>query len=396
MTYSSNEIREMFLNFFYKKGHVILPGSSLIPNNDSSLLFTNAGMNQFKNIFLEEKYNFTYTKVATLQHCLRTGGKHNDLENVGFTLQHHTFFEMLGNFSFRDYFKLDAILYAWEFLTSKKQLNLPKDKLWITVYKNDVESYHIWKDIVKINNKKIIKIGDKEKKYSSDNFWSMGKTGPCGPSTEIFYDLKNDCLENKFENYTNRKSRFIEIWNIVFIQFNKINDHELVKLTKPSVDTGMGLERITAVINNVNSNYETDLFKPLIQHILEISTKKTFDDKSLYVIADHIRSSAFIIAEDVIPSNEKHGYVLRRIIRRAIRHGYNLGIKSLFLYKLIPTLINSTGKSGLKLQKKQQMIENVLKLEEKKFILTLERGLILLEKNITKTNRKNFRWTLSI
>ena len=384
MTYGSNEIRKMFLNFFHKKDHAILPGSTLIPNNDPSLLFTNAGMNQFKDIFLEENFDFKYTKVATLQHCLRTGGKHNDLKNVGYTLQHHTFFEMLGNFSFRDYFKLDAILYAWEFLTSKQQLHLPKDKLWITVYKDDLESYHIWKNIIKIDNRKIIKIGDKEKQYNSDNFWSMGETGPCGPSTEIFYDFGSDFIETKFENHISKKSRFIEIWNIVFIQFNKINDHKLIKLNKPSVDTGMGLERITAAVNNINSNYEIDLFKPLIQHISEISTKKILNKKSLYVIADHIRSSAFIITEDIIPSNEKHGYVLRRIIRRAIRHGYNLGIKSLFLHKLIPTLINVMGESGLKLQNKQQIIKNILISEEKKFILTLEKGLILLEKTLNK------------
>ncbi|AAO27083.1 alanyl-tRNA synthetase [Buchnera aphidicola str. Bp (Baizongia pistaciae)] len=389
MIYTSNEICQMFLNFFYKKGHTILPGSTLIPNNDPSLLFTNSGMNQFKDIFIQKNYNFKYNRVTTLQNCLRTGGKHNDFENVGYTPQHHTFFQMLGNFSFRDYFKLDAILYAWKFLTSKEQLNLSKEKLWITVYQDDLESYNIWKNIIKIDKHKIIKIGNKYNSSDSDNFWQMGEIGPCGPCTEIFYDYGNTLPGTIPGNNGCNVPRFVEIWNIVFIQFNKLSNGKLIKLTESYVDTGMGLERISAVINNVTSNYEIDLFKPLIKHILELSTVNTPKNKSIYVIADHIRACSFIISENIIPSNEKHGYVLRRIIRRAIRHGHNLGIKSLFLHKLIPTLINTMGKFNPVLKKQQNKIENVLKLEEQKFIETLEKGLKLLHKELKQIQPKH-------
>ncbi|XBC41630.1 MAG: alanine--tRNA ligase [Buchnera aphidicola (Kaburagia rhusicola rhusicola)] len=375
----------MFLHFFKEKKHTVIPGSSLIPLNDSSLLFTNAGMNQFKDIFLQQDHDFKYTRVVTVQNCLRTGGKHNDFDNVGYTSKHHTFFEMLGNFSFGDYFKKEAITYAWEFLTSKKWLNISSEKLWITVYKDDLESYNIWKNIINIQEQKIIKIGHKKhNKYASDNFWQMGNTGPCGPSTEIFYD-KGHQLFGKPPGYnTDNGERFVEIWNIVFMQFNKINDKNVVKLSKPSVDTGMGLERISAIMQNVISNYEIDVFQPLLNLIKKMSNNSNFDYKHMYVIADHIRSSAFIISENITPSNEKHGYVLRRIIRRAVRHGHYIGIKGLFLYKLIPTLIHSMGEHAYILKKKQKQIETILKLEENKFICTLEKGLRLLETEIKK------------
>ncbi|XBC39600.1 MAG: alanine--tRNA ligase [Buchnera aphidicola (Chaetogeoica yunlongensis)] len=388
MNFTSKEIRKMFLKFFHEKKHTIISGSELVNNNDSSLLFTNAGMNQFKNIFLEKNYDFKYTKVATIQKCLRTGGKHNDFENVGYTSKHHTFFEMLGNFSFRDYFKIEAISYAWEFLTSHEQLNLSKEKIWITVYKNDIESYNIWKNIIKIDDTKIIKIGDKKEKYCSDNFWQMGDTGPCGPSTEIFYDYGKNFLGTPPGYHGNSSPRFLEIWNIVFIQFNKLKNKQLIKLETPSVDTGMGLERILAVVNNVVSNYETDLFQPLIKKILSLSTKNIINNTSLYVIADHIRSSSFIISENIIPSNEKHGYILRRIIRRAIRYGHNLGIKNLFLYKLVPTLIKIMGKTEIKLKQNQTKIQNILKLEEKNFITTLDKGLKILKNKIIQLPNK--------
>lgn len=385
MKTTTNDIRQMFLHFFKEKQHTIIPGSSLIPLNDSSLLFTNAGMNQFKDIFLQKDYDFKYTRVVTVQNCLRTGGKHNDFDNVGYTSKHHTFFEMLGNFSFGDYFKKEAIMYAWEFLTSKKWLNISSEKLWITVYKDDVESYNIWKNIINIQEQKIIKIGNKKNnKYASDNFWQMGDTGPCGPSTEIFYDKGHQLFGKPPGNNTNNGERFVEIWNIVFMQFNKINDNNIVKLSKPSVDTGMGLERISAIMQNVMSNYEIDVFQPLLNLIRKMSNNSNFDYKHMYVIADHIRSSAFMISEHITPSNEKHGYVLRRIIRRAVRHGHYIGIKGLFLYKLIPTLIRSMGEHAYILKKQQKQIETILKLEESKFIYTLEKGLRLLETEIKK------------
>ncbi|XBC44213.1 MAG: alanine--tRNA ligase [Buchnera aphidicola (Schlechtendalia peitan)] len=392
MKKTTDEVREMFLCFFKEKKHIIIPGSSLIPINDSSLLFTNSGMNQFKDLFLEENCNPTYNRITTAQHCLRTGGKHNDFENVGYTSKHHTFFEMLGNFSFGDYFKQEAITYAWEFLTSKKWLNFSKEKLWITVYEYDLESYNIWKNIINIQENRIIKIGNKNNyEYTSDNFWQMSNTGPCGPSTEIFYD-KGDYLPGHPPGINaDNGTRFVEIWNIVFMQFNKIDKKNIVKLSKPAVDTGMGLERVSSIIQNVVSNYEIDLFKPITSLISNMSKIHNVNNKHIHVIADHIRASAFIISENITPSNEKHGYVLRRIIRRATRHGHKIGIKGLFLYKLIPTLINSIGIHKHILQKKQKYIENVLKLEESKFIETLDKGLKLLKAEILnlKTNVLN-------
>ncbi|XBC38556.1 MAG: alanine--tRNA ligase [Buchnera aphidicola (Melaphis rhois)] len=389
MKKSTDEVKQMFLSFFQEKKHKVLPGSSLIPTNDASLLFTNSGMNQFKNILLKENKEFKHTRVVTVQNCLRTGGKHNDFNNVGYTSKHHTFFKMLGNFSFGDYFKTEAIMYAWEFLTSKKWLHLPKEKLWITVYKDDTKSYDIWKNIINVKEERIIKIGDKKnQKYTSDNFWQMGNTGPCGPSTEIFYDQGHHLPGKPPGNNTDTGTRFIEIWNIVFMQFNKINNGNITKLFRSSVDTGMGLERIASIMQNVTSNYEIDLFQPLTNLIIKMSNTQNFNYKHIYVIADHIRASAFIISENIIPSNEKHGYVLRRIIRRAIRHGHRIGIKKIFLHKLIPTLINSIGQDSHILQKKQDQIENILKLEESKFVETLDRGLILLQSKIQKLKSK--------
>ncbi|ANF17134.1 alanyl-tRNA synthetase [Buchnera aphidicola (Schlechtendalia chinensis)] len=385
MKKTTDEIREMFLCFFKEKKHIILPGSSLIPENDSSLLFTNSGMNQFKKLFLEKTVNPQYTRVTTTQNCLRTGGKHNDFKNVGYTSKHHTLFEMLGNFSFGDYFKKEAIIYAWEFLTSKIWLNLPKKNLWVTIYEHDLESYNIWKNIIKIEKEKIIKIGNKNKqKYTSENFWQMSDTGPCGPSTEIFYDKGNNLFGKPPGNNSNNGIRFIEIWNIVFMQFNKLNNGNIVKLSRHAIDTGMGLERVAAIMQNVTSNYEIDLFQPTINLIVKMSQTNNLNNIHINIIADHIRSSSFIISENIVPSNEKHGYVLRRIIRRAIQHGHKLGIKSLFLHKLVPTLINSMGIYKPILEKKQKQIESILQLEESKFINTLEKGLKLLEIEISK------------
>ncbi|XBC39084.1 MAG: alanine--tRNA ligase [Buchnera aphidicola (Nurudea shiraii)] len=385
MKKTTNEVRKIFLDFFKEKKHTVIPGSSLISSEHSSLLFTNAGMNQFKDLFLKRDSKLKYTRVVTVQNCLRTGGKHNDFENVGYTSKHHTFFEMLGNFSFGDYFKEKAITYAWEFLTSKKWLNLSEEKLWITVYEHDLESYNIWKKETNVKKEKIIKIGDKKNfKYTSDNFWQMGDTGPCGPCTEIFYDKGDHLLGNPPGNHANHGERFVEIWNIVFMQFNKISNTKMTKLYIPSVDTGMGLERISGIIQNVNSNYEIDLFQPLIDSISKMSNTHKINYKHVYVIADHVRSSAFIISENIVPSNEKHGYVLRRIIRRAIRHGHQIGIKGIFLYRLIPILINSMGDYANILRIKQKYIETTLKLEEKKFIKTLEIGLKLLNVEIKK------------
>ncbi|XBC41109.1 MAG: alanine--tRNA ligase [Buchnera aphidicola (Nurudea yanoniella)] len=385
MKKTTDEIRKIFLKFFKEKKHIIVPGSSLVSSDDSSLLFTNSGMNQFKNLFLKKDPNFKYTRIATVQNCLRTGGKHNDFENVGYTFKHHTFFEMLGNFSFGDYFKEEAITYAWEFLTSREWLNLPKKKLWITVYDNDLESHNIWEKNTDVEKEKIIKIGDEKNcKYTSDNFWQMGNTGPCGPSTEIFYDKGRRFFGNPPGKNANNGERFVEIWNIVFMQFNKIDNNNMTKLQTPSVDTGMGLERISGIIQKVNSNYDIDIFQPLIKLIVKISDVTNINYKHVYVIADHIRSSAFIISENIIPSNEKHGYVLRRIIRRAIRHGHYIGIKNLFLHKLIPALIQSMGENAHILQKKQKYIETILKLEEEKFTNTLEIGLKLLNIEIKK------------
>ncbi|CAL4326461.1 alanine--tRNA ligase [Buchnera aphidicola] len=386
MNTTTNKIRQDFLNFFEKKGHVIIPSSSLIPYNDSTLLFTNAGMNQFKEIFLGQKKSHNPC-VATVQRCLRTGGKHNDLENVGYTSKHHTFFEMLGNFSFGDYFKKEAIEYAWELLTSKKWFNIPKNKLWVSVYQDDDETYQIWKNIIQIPSQRIIKIGDKKNlKYNSENFWQMGDTGPCGPCTEIFYDYYSNNASNSFEFLENKNDRFIEIWNIVFIEFNRISKTKIISLPNKCIDTGMGLERISAVLQNVSSNYDIDIFQTLIKTIATFSNVKDLNHISLKIIADHIRSCTYIIADNIVPSNEHRGYVLRRIIRRALRHGHKIGIKENFFYKLVSSVIKVMGDSSNILKQKKKKIEEILKTEEIQFSHTLDKGLKILNNEIKKTH----------
>lgn len=379
MSKSTAEIRQAFLDFFHTKGHQIVQSSSLVPNNDPTLLFTNAGMNQFKDVFLGLDKR-PYTRATTAQRCVRAGGKHNDLENVGYTARHHTFFEMLGNFSFGDYFKHDAINFAWELLTGKEWFNLPKEKLWVTVYATDDEAYNIWKDEVGVPAERIIRIGDnKGAQYASDNFWQMGDTGPCGPCTEIFFDHGDHIWGGPPGSPEEDGDRYIEIWNIVFMQFNRQSDCTLEPLPKPSVDTGMGLERITAVLQHVNSNYDIDLFRKLIADVAKVTGADDLTSKSLRVIADHIRSCAFLICDGVIPSNEGRGYVLRRIIRRAVRHGYMLGAKDTFFYKLVAPLIDVMGSAGEELARQRVMVEKVLKSEEEQFARTLERGLQLLD-----------------
>ncbi|MFZ7136532.1 alanine--tRNA ligase [Avibacterium avium] len=373
------EIRKSFLDFFHSKGHQVVPSSSLVPENDPTLLFTNAGMNQFKDVFLGLDKR-PYSRATTAQRCVRAGGKHNDLENVGYTARHHTFFEMLGNFSFGDYFKQDAIHFAWEYLTSDAWLGLPKEKLWVTVYETDDEAYDIWHKQIGVPAERIIRIGDnKGAPYASDNFWQMGDTGPCGPCTEIFYDHGDHIWGGPPGSPEEDGDRYIEIWNIVFMQFNRQADGTMEKLPKPSVDTGMGLERITAVLQHVNSNYDIDIFKTLIAKAAELTGEKDVGNKSLRVIADHIRSCAYLIADGVLPSNEGRGYVLRRIIRRAVRHGHLLGAKEAFFYKLVPTLAEVMAEAGQEIKENQAHIEKILRLEEEQFARTLERGLALLD-----------------
>ncbi|NHB89555.1 alanine--tRNA ligase [Photorhabdus tasmaniensis] len=385
MSKSTAEIRQAFLDFFHTKGHQVVPSSSLVPNNDPTLLFTNAGMNQFKDVFLGQDKR-SYSRATTAQRCVRAGGKHNDLENVGYTARHHTFFEMLGNFSFGDYFKHDAISYAWELLTGKDWFNLPKEKLWVTVYQTDNEAYDIWQNEVGIPAERIIRIGDnKGAPYASDNFWQMGDTGPCGPCTEIFYDHGDHIWGGPPGSPEEDGDRYIEIWNIVFMQFNRQADGTMEPLPKPSVDTGMGLERIAAVLQHVNSNYEIDLFRELIADVAGVTgATDDLSNKSLRVIADHIRSCAFLICDDVIPSNENRGYVLRRIIRRAIRHGNMLGAKDTFFYKLVAPLIEVMGAAGEELKRQQTIVEQVLRTEEEQFARTLERGLQLLDDELLR------------
>lgn len=379
MSKSTAEIRQAYLDFFQSKGHQVVSSSSLVPGNDPTLLFTNAGMNQFKDVFLGLDKR-PYTRATTSQRCVRAGGKHNDLENVGYTARHHTFFEMLGNFSFGDYFKHDAIRYAWEFLTSSQWLALPKEKLWVTVYASDDEAYDIWAKEIGIPEERIVRIGDnKGAPYASDNFWQMGDTGPCGPCTEIFYDHGDHIWGGPPGSPEEDGDRYIEIWNNVFMQFNRQADGTLLPLPKPSVDTGMGLERITAVMQHVNSNYEIDVFKALIAKAAEVTGATDLESKSLRVIADHIRSCAFLVSDGVMPSNEGRGYVLRRIIRRAVRHGHMLGAKDTFFYKLVGTLIAVMGSAADELQQQQALVEKVLRLEEEQFARTLERGLALLD-----------------
>ncbi|AYV21749.1 alanine--tRNA ligase [Vibrio mediterranei] len=377
MYMSTDEVRNAFLKFFESKGHQIVDSSSLVPHDDPTLLFTNAGMNQFKDCFLGlEKRN--YTRATTAQRCVRAGGKHNDLENVGFTARHHTFFEMLGNFSFGDYFKEDAISFAWEFLT--ETLKLPKDRLLVTVYETDDEAFEIWNKQIGVPADRIVRIGDKKggKPYESDNFWQMGDTGPCGPCTEIFYDHGEHIWGGRPGTPEEDGDRFIEIWNNVFMQFNRHADGTMEPLPKPSVDTGMGIERISAIMQGVHSNYEIDVFQTLIKAAAEVIGYQDLSNQSLRVIADHIRSCSFLIVDGVMPSNEGRGYVLRRIIRRAVRHGNKLGAQGAFFHKLVGTLASVMGSAGEELKKQQAVVEKVLRIEEENFGRTLERGMTIL------------------
>ena len=372
----TSELRQKFLKFFESKGHTIVRSSSLVPHDDPTLLFTNAGMNQFKDVFLGFDKR-PYSRATTAQKCVRAGGKHNDLENVGYTARHHTFFEMMGNFSFGDYFKRDAIHFAWEFLTSPEWLNLPKDKLLATVYAEDDEAYNIWLNEIGMPAERIVRIGDnKGAKYASDNFWQMGDTGPCGPCSEIFYDHGEEIWGGIPGSPEEDGDRWIEIWNCVFMQFNRDEQGNMNPLPKPSVDTGMGLERMAAVMQHVHSNYEIDLFQDLLKAVArETGAPFSMDEPSLKVIADHIRSCSFLIADGVMPSNEGRGYVLRRIIRRAVRHGYKLGQKQAFFYKLVPDLVKAMGDAYPELKEKQTQIMEALRAEESRFGETLEKGM---------------------
>ncbi|WP_107970434.1 alanine--tRNA ligase [Neisseria elongata] len=372
----TSELRQKFLKFFESKGHTIVRSSSLVPHDDPTLLFTNAGMNQFKDVFLGFDKR-AYNRATTAQKCVRAGGKHNDLENVGYTARHHTFFEMMGNFSFGDYFKRDAIHFAWEFLTSPEWLNLPKDKLLATVYAEDDEAYNIWLNEIGMPAERIVRIGDnKGAKYASDNFWQMGDTGPCGPCSEIFYDHGEEIWGGIPGSPEEDGDRWIEIWNCVFMQFNRDEQGNMNPLPKPSVDTGMGLERMAAVMQHVHSNYEIDLFQDLLKAVArETGAAFSMEEPSLKVIADHIRSCSFLIADGVLPSNEGRGYVLRRIIRRAVRHGYKLGQKQAFFYKLVPDLVKEMGAAYPELKEKQTQIMEALRAEESRFGETLEKGM---------------------
>ncbi|UTP71841.1 alanine--tRNA ligase [Alteromonas sp. LMIT006] len=369
MVRTTAQIRQSFLDYFAKQGHQTVASSSLVPADDPTLLFTNAGMNQFKDVFLGTEQRI-YQRAVSSQRCVRAGGKHNDLDNVGYTARHHTFFEMLGNFSFGDYFKNDAIRFAWEFLTV--ELGLPKEKLLVTVYAEDDEAYGIWQNEIGLSEEKIIRIA------TSDNFWSMGDTGPCGPCSEIFYDHGEHIWGGPPGSPEEDGDRFIEIWNLVFMQFNRSADGTMAPLPKPSIDTGMGLERISAILQNVHSNYEIDIFQALIKAAADVVGTTDLEDKSLRVIADHIRSCAFLIADGVMPSNEGRGYVLRRIIRRAVRHGYKLGADDIFFYKLVSALNTQMGEAYPELAAQQPVIEKVLRVEEEQFAKTLDRGMQIL------------------
>ncbi|WP_122668824.1 alanine--tRNA ligase [Pseudomonas viridiflava] len=380
----SAEIREAFLGFFEEQGHTRVASSSLIPGNDPTLLFTNAGMNQFKDCFLGQEKR-AYTRAVTSQKCVRAGGKHNDLENVGYTARHHTFFEMLGNFSFGDYFKRDAITYAWTFLTSEKWLNLPKEKLWVTVYATDDEAYDIWTKDIGVPAERMVRIGDnKGAPYASDNFWTMGDTGPCGPCSEIFFDHGPEIWGGPPGSPEEDGDRYIEIWNNVFMQFNRTADGVLHPLPAPSVDTGMGLERVSAVLQHVHSNYEIDLFQSLLAASAQAIGCTNDNQASLKVVADHIRSCGFLIADGVLPSNEGRGYVLRRIIRRACRHGNKLGAKGSFFCQIVAALVAEMGAAFPELVQQQAHIERVLKAEEEQFAKTLEQGLKILEQDLAE------------
>jgi len=384
---SSAELRQAFLDFFAKKGHEVVASSPLVPHNDPTLLFTNAGMVQFKDVFLGRDKR-PYTTATSSQRCVRAGGKHNDLENVGYTARHHTFFEMLGNFSFGDYFKREAVQYAWEFLT--KELALPAEKLWVTVYEDDDEAAEIWINEIGIDPKRLTRLGDKPggKKYESDNFWSMGDTGPCGPCSEIFYDHGPDVAGGPPGTPEEDGDRYIEIWNLVFMQYNRDADGNMTPLPRPSVDTGMGLERLAAVLQHVHNNYEIDLFSNLVSAAAEITGCANKEEKSLRVIADHIRSCAFLVVDGVTPGNEGRGYVLRRIIRRAIRHGYRLGCKETFFFQLVEPLTKEMGQAFPELSKAKPHVERVLKLEEERFAETLEQGMKILEQDIAALKGK--------
>jgi len=377
---SSSELRQAFLTFFKDKGHEVVNSSSLVPGNDPTLLFTNAGMVQFKDVFLGRDKR-PYTRATSSQRCVRAGGKHNDLENVGYTARHHTFFEMLGNFSFGDYFKEDAIKYAWEFLT--EVAGLPAEKLWVTVYADDKEAENIWLNNIGVSAERFSRIGDKPgKKYDSDNFWAMGDTGPCGPCTEIFYDHGEDVWGGPPGTPDEDGDRYIEIWNLVFMQYNRGADGEMKNLPAPSVDTGMGLERLAAILQGVHNNYDIDIFQHLIKAAARVTNTTDLENKSLRVIADHIRSCAFLSVDEVMPSNEGRGYVLRRIIRRACRHGHQLGMDGLFFYKLVQPLAEVMGEAYPELVKAQANVERILKLEEERFAETLDHGMKILEEDI--------------
>ena len=382
----SDEIRERFLKYFERNGHSIVSSSPLVPGNDPTLLFTNAGMVQFKDVFLGHDKR-SYTRATTSQRCVRAGGKHNDLENVGYTARHHTFFEMLGNFSFGQYFKEDAIRYAWGLLT--EEFGLDPNRMWVTVYETDDEAYEIWAKDIKIPPERIVRIGDKPggQTYQSDNFWQMGDTGPCGPCSEIFWDHGADVEGGPPGSDNEDGDRFIEIWNLVFMQFNRDESGVMKPLPKPSVDTGMGLERMAAVLQKVHSNYEIDIFQTLINGVVRETGCKDFGNASLRVIADHIRSCAFLIVDGVIPSNEGRGYVLRRIIRRAIRHGYKLGQSKPFFYNLVVDLIDVMGAAYPELTAVQQQVSEVLFEEERRFAETLEKGMAVLESALLREDK---------
>ncbi|KVL12173.1 alanine--tRNA ligase [Burkholderia sp. MSMB1826] len=380
------EIREKFLKFFESKGHTIVRSSSLVPGNDPTLMFTNSGMVQFKDVFLGTDPR-PYSRATTAQRSVRAGGKHNDLENVGYTARHHTFFEMLGNFSFGDYFKRDAIKFAWELLTTVYQL--PKEKLWVTVYQEDDEAYDIWAKEVGVPTERIIRIGDnKGARYASDNFWTMGDTGPCGPCTEIFYDHGPDVWGGPPGSPEEDGDRYIEIWNLVFMQFNRDAQGNMTRLPKQSVDTGMGLERLAAVLQHVHSNYEIDLFQNLIKAAARVTEISDLTNNSLKVIADHIRACSFLIVDGVIPGNEGRGYVLRRIVRRAIRHGYKLGRKGAFFHKLVADLVAEMGTAYPELKEAEQRVTDVLRQEEERFFETIEHGMSILEAALADVDAK--------
>ena len=376
---SSAELRQSFLDFFKQCDHSVVASSSLVPVDDPTLLFVNAGMVQFKDVFLgKEKRN--YQRAASSQRCVRAGGKHNDLENVGYTARHHTFFEMLGNFSFGDYFKREAIGYAWEYLTVV--LKLPPEKLWVTVFEDDDEAADIWLNEIKVDPARLGRIGAK------DNFWSMGDTGPCGPCSEIFYDHGEEIAGGPPGTPEEDGDRYVEIWNLVFMQYDRDPAGKLHPLPKPSVDTGMGLERLAAIMQGVHNNYDIDLFQSLIKAAAKIAGTDDLANNSLRVIADHIRSCAFLVVDGVLPSNEGRGYVLRRIIRRAVRHGYQLGIKYLFFYKLVAPLCDEMGGAYTELKDNQAHVERILKLEEERFAETLEQGMRILEDDLAALQGK--------